>query len=53
MYGHENNIIKARVCPYFYGIQTMRPFIEGDDENKKVVQYVALCLYRRKTMLGM
>nr|XP_011450125.2 heat shock 70 kDa protein 12A isoform X1 [Crassostrea gigas] len=38
LYGHENNIIKARVCPYSYGIQTMRPFINGDDENKKVVQ---------------
>lgn len=38
LYGHENNIIKARVCPYSYGIQTMRPFIKGDDETKKVVQ---------------
>ncbi|XP_052688062.1 heat shock 70 kDa protein 12A-like isoform X2 [Crassostrea angulata] len=39
LYGHENNIIKARVCPYSYGIQTMRPFIDGkDDETKKVIQ---------------
>lgn len=28
LYGHENNIIKARVCLYSYGIQTMRPFIK-------------------------
>lgn len=38
LYGHGNNIIKARVCPYSYGIQTMRPFIKGDDETKKVEQ---------------
>ncbi|XP_052688523.1 heat shock 70 kDa protein 12A-like [Crassostrea angulata] len=38
LYGHGNNIIKARACPYSYGIQTMRPFIKGDDETKKVVQ---------------
>ncbi|XP_062591252.1 heat shock 70 kDa protein 12A-like isoform X2 [Saccostrea cucullata] len=39
LYGHENNVIKARVCRYSYGIQTMRPFIVGeDDESKKVRQ---------------
>ncbi|XP_061181125.1 heat shock 70 kDa protein 12B-like [Saccostrea echinata] len=39
LYGHENNVIKARVCRYSYGIQTMRPFTEGkDDESKKVIQ---------------
>lgn len=39
LYGHDKNVIKARVCPYSYGIQSMRPFIEGkDDESKKVKQ---------------
>lgn len=39
LYGHDKNVIKARVCPYSYGIQSMRHFIEGkDDESKKVKQ---------------
>jgi hypothetical protein len=38
LYGHENNVIKSRVCRYSYGIQTMRPFQDGDDESKKVEQ---------------
>lgn len=39
LYGHDKNVIKARVCPYSYGIQSMRPFIEGKvDESKKVIQ---------------
>ncbi|XP_048762081.2 heat shock 70 kDa protein 12A-like [Ostrea edulis] len=38
LYGHDNNVIKARICKYSYGIQTMRPFEEGDDKSKKVQQ---------------
>lgn len=39
LYGHDKNVIKARVCPYSYGIQSMRHFIEGKDyDSKKVKQ---------------
>ncbi|XP_061178458.1 heat shock 70 kDa protein 12A-like [Saccostrea echinata] len=37
LYGHENNVIKARVCKCSYGIQTMRPFEEKEDDPRKKV----------------